>query len=59
MSNAEAHEILAALNDPLDGEHRVEKTYSEQTPTKSMTIDEPGFTDIYTLRQLYREILDD
>jgi len=52
MSHDAAHEILAALNDPLEGEPRVEKTYSESTPASSFTIDEPGFSDIITVNQL-------
>ena len=57
MSNTKAHEVLAALNDPLEGEPRVGKTYSESTPVSSFRIDEPGCTDIYTLAQLRSEIL--
>ncbi|WP_415383361.1 hypothetical protein [Halosimplex sp. TS25] len=59
MSHQDAHEVLAALNDPLDGDPRVEKTYSEGTPTQSMQIDEPGLTDIYTVAQLRDEIIDE
>jgi hypothetical protein len=57
MSNSKAHEVLAALNDPLEGEPRVEKTYAESTPVSSFRIDEPGCTDIYTLAQLRGEVL--
>jgi len=57
MSNTKAHEVLAALNDPLEGEPRVEKTYADSTPVSSFRIDEPGCTDIYTLAQLRSEIL--
>ncbi|WP_123537857.1 ATP-binding protein [Halosimplex salinum] len=59
MSHTDAHEVLAALNDPLEGEPRVEKTYSEGTPAQSMNIDEPGFTDVYTVAQLRDEIIDE
>jgi hypothetical protein len=57
MSNTKAHEVLAALNDPLAGEPRVEKTYAQSTPVSSFRIDEPGCTDIYTLAQLRGEVL--
>jgi hypothetical protein len=57
MSHAEAHEILSALNDPLEGEPRVEKTYADTSPASAFRIDEPGFTDIYTLEQLREEVL--
>jgi len=56
MSHDAAHEILAALNDPLEGEPRVEKTYSESTPASSFTIDEPGFSDMITVNQLLDRI---
>ncbi|MDT3436075.1 type IV secretory system conjugative DNA transfer family protein [Haloarcula sp. 1CSR25-25] len=56
MSHDDAHEILAALNDPLEGDPRVEKTYSESTPASSFSIDEPGFTDILTVNQLLDRI---
>ena len=56
MSHDAAHEVLAALNDPLEGEPRVEKTYSESTPASSFTIDEPGFSDIITVNQLLDRI---
>ena len=57
MSHADAHEILEALNDPLGGPPRVEKTYSENSPANTFRIDRPGFTDIYTLDQLRDEVL--
>lgn len=57
MSHAEAHEILAALNDPLEGDPRVEKTYADTSPASAFRIDQPGFTDIYTLEQLRDEVL--
>mgnify|MGYP000642801617 CR=1 FL=1 len=59
MSHAEAHEILGALNNPLEGEPRVEKTYSENSPASAFRIDQPGFTDIYTLDQLRGKVLDE
>jgi hypothetical protein len=52
MSQDDSHEILAALNDSLEGDPCVEKTYSENTPASSFAIDEPGFLDILTVNQL-------
>lgn len=57
MSSSDAHEIVQALHDPLEGEPRITKTYSESTPTSSFRIDQPGFTDCYTLTQLRNELL--
>jgi len=52
MSHSEAHEVLAALNDPLEGEPRVEKTYSENTPAHQLQFDTPGCTGMLTLEQV-------
>lgn len=45
----EGHEVIRALHSPGDGEPRVEKTYSDSSPLSKVSIDEPGFTDIYTI----------
>jgi hypothetical protein len=55
-SRSEAHDILAALNDPSEGEPRVEKTYSESTPPQQFILDEPGCTDIQTLQYIQKAI---
>jgi len=52
MSHSEAHTVLSALNNPLEGEPRVEKTYSESSPADRFTIDTPGCTGMYTLEQV-------
>jgi len=57
MSHTDAHEILHALNDPLEGDSRVEKTYAETSPANAFRIDRPGFTDMYTLEQLRDQVL--
>jgi len=57
MSTSEAHEIIQALHDPLEGDARIQKTYSESTPPSSFRIDRPGFTGCYTLTQLRNEVL--
>lgn len=46
----DARRILAVLNDPADGDVRVAKTYSEKTVPETYSFDEPGCTDILTLR---------
>ncbi|NHN47985.1 ATP-binding protein [Halostella sp. JP-L12] len=48
----EAHDVLEALNDPLEGEPRVEKTYSQNTPPDHFKIDTPGLTAVYTVDYL-------
>ncbi|WP_239640446.1 ATP-binding protein [Halogeometricum pallidum] len=53
-----AHRVLSSLNEPSDGEPRVEKTYSPNSPPSSFNIDVPGFSEIYTFRNL-RAQLDD
>jgi hypothetical protein len=55
-SRSEAHDILGALNDPPEGEPRVEKTYSESTPPQQFIIDEPGCTEIHTLQFVQKRI---
>lgn len=59
MSHSEAHEILDALNDPLEGEPRVEKTYADSTPAQLWQIDTPGCTDFFTLEQVRGEVGDE
>jgi DNA helicase HerA-like ATPase len=51
-----AHEILSALNDPLDGEPRVAKTYSENSPPRQWKIDTDGFTEVLTLRRVRSKV---
>jgi len=52
MSHSEAHRVLGALNDPLEGEPRVEKTYAESTPASQFRIDTAGCTGMYTVEQV-------
>jgi DNA helicase HerA-like ATPase len=58
MTRGGGHQVLAALNEPPDGEPRVEKTYSENTPPQQFRIDTPGLSAIYPVEYL-RESLDD
>ncbi len=53
------HDVLAALNDPPDGEPRVEKTYSRSTPTYQFTLDAPGCTAIYPVEYVRKTLLAD
>ena len=58
MNRQDGHKVLVALNDPGDGEVRVEKSYSESSPTHRFSIDEPGFTAMYTVSYLRDSLLD-
>jgi hypothetical protein len=53
MNRKGGHRVLRALNDPLDGDPRVEKTYSENTPIQQYNIDTAGCTDIRTVRTVH------
>lgn len=55
-SHKAGHKILAALNDPLAGDQRVEKTYAESSPVNKFQIDAPGFTEMYTIEQLIDQV---
>jgi hypothetical protein len=57
-NRAAAHEVLQALNEPPEGEPRVEKTYSENMPPRDFTIDEPGLTGMATFQRLRGTLLD-
>jgi len=52
------HDLLNALNDPLEGPVRVEKEYSDATRVQQFTIDEPGLTAVRTIQQIQRDVLD-
>ncbi|WP_254279284.1 ATP-binding protein [Haloarcula marina] len=58
MSHAEAHRILDALNDPLEGAPRIEKTYAKSTPANQFRLDTPGCTGMYTVEQV-RDMVDE
>jgi hypothetical protein len=47
MKQHDGHAVLEALNDPLEGPPRVEKTYAKTTPPQQFRIDAPGCTAIY------------
>jgi hypothetical protein len=52
-----AHDVLAALNDPPEGEVRVEKTYSRSSPPQRFTIDTPGLTEMHTFTYLRDSVM--
>ncbi|WP_207589990.1 ATP-binding protein [Halomontanus rarus] len=52
MKQAAGHKVLSALNDPAEGEPRVEKTYAKTTPPFQFQIDTPGLTAIYPVEWL-------
>ena len=52
MKQRDGHTVLSALNDPVEGEVRVEKTYSETTPPQQFRIDSPGMTAVYPVKWL-------
>ncbi|MFD1514379.1 ATP-binding protein [Halomarina rubra] len=58
MNRKDAHEVLQALNDPLEGEPRVEKTYSVNTPSHQFNINTPGLTALYPTEFVRDSLLD-
>lgn len=58
MTQSEGHAVLQALNNPPEGEPRVEKTYAKTTPPQQFRIDTPGLTAMYPAEWL-RDRLDD
>jgi hypothetical protein len=52
MTRQGGHDVLRALNDPPDGEPRVDKTYSENTPPRQFRIDTSGLTAVYPVEWL-------
>ncbi|AQL44474.1 hypothetical protein BV210_04850 [Halorientalis sp. IM1011] len=59
LSQSAGHDVLAALNEPADGDARVEKTYSSTTPPQQFRIDQPGLTAIYPMTWLQRQVQTD
>jgi DNA helicase HerA-like ATPase len=54
----EGHEVINALHNPGNGEPRVGKTYSENSPLYKVNIDEPGLTEIHTISKFREQFLD-
>jgi len=53
------HEVIRALNNPAEGQPRVPKTYAESTYLPSLSIDEPGLTDIYAIGSFRSKFIGD
>jgi hypothetical protein len=58
MTQRDGHTVLQALNDPLDGPPRVQKTYAETTPPQQFRIDTPGLTAMYPVAWLRKRVDD-
>ncbi len=58
MTRSAGHEVIEALNDPIEGEPRVEKTYSENTPPQQFRLDTAGLTDMYPVTYVRNTLLD-
>lgn len=52
-----AHALLAALNDPADGDPRLSTTYSRTTRPQQWQLDATGCTDVFPLQYLRTEVL--
>jgi len=52
MKQRDGHKVLSALNNPVEGEPRVEKTYAKTTPPQQFNIDTPGLTAVYPVEWL-------
>jgi hypothetical protein len=58
MSQSAGHDVLQALNEPAEGEPRVEKTYAETSPPQKFRIDTPGLTAMYPSKLLRNRVID-
>ncbi|QLG61118.1 ATP-binding protein [Halorarum salinum] len=56
MTIDDAHDVLAALNEPAEGDPRVEKTYARTTPPQQFSLDTPGLTAIYPVDRLRKRL---
>lgn len=52
MTQADGHELVDVLHDPLESEPRVEKSYAETTPLPQFQLDTPGLTELVSVEQL-------
>jgi DNA helicase HerA-like ATPase len=53
-----AHEVLRALNEPADGDARIDKMYSENTPPQDFKLGFAGMTELHTLQYLRDSVLE-
>jgi len=58
MRQTDAHDVLSVLNDPPEGDPRVEKTYAGTTPPRQFNTDTDGLTDVFAAEWI-RDRLDD
>ena len=59
MSRDAGHAVVDALHDPPEGEPRVAKTYSVNTPPRQFSFDTPGLTAMYTVKHVRDTLLPD
>ncbi|QLD90344.1 ATP-binding protein [Natronomonas salina] len=52
------HDVLKALNEPPEGEPRVDKVYSQNTPPQQFQLDFEGMTELHTLQYLRDSLLE-
>jgi hypothetical protein len=57
MKQSDGHAVLQALNNPPEGDPRVEKTYATTTPPQQFRIDTPGLTDVYSAKYVRDSML--
>lgn len=58
MTRHGGHAVLEALNDPIEGSPRVEKTYATTTPPQQFRIDTPGLTAIFPVEYLRKSLIE-
>jgi len=56
LTQSDAHDVIEALHDPLEGEPRVGETYRRTTPPYQLGIDTPGMTEIRSFRRIRKQL---
>jgi len=56
MGRDGAHKIIDALNNPKDGDPRIQKTYATSTPPRQFNITQPGLTQMYTITTIHNQL---
>lgn len=59
MTQRGGYKVLEALNDPADGQPRIDKMYSKNTPPQAYSVDDPGFSALYTMTRLQNDLVED
>lgn len=59
MTQRGGYQVLEALNEPADGQPRLTKMYSDSTPPRAYNIDDPGFSALFTMTRLQKDLVDD